>query len=36
VSFFVVTLIFLVYLVSQLRFRGRALAPRQSTAAQAG
>ncbi len=35
VSFFVVTLIFLVYLLSQLRFRGRSAAQRRSTAAQA-
>jgi zinc/manganese transport system permease protein len=36
VSFFVVTLIFLVYLLSQLRFRGRSAAHRRATAAQAG
>jgi zinc/manganese transport system permease protein len=35
VSFFVVTLIFLVYLVSQLRFRRRAVAQLRSPAAQA-
>ena len=36
VSFFVVTLIFLVYLASQLRFRGGSGAQDRSTAAQAG
>jgi zinc/manganese transport system permease protein len=36
VSFFVVTLIFLGYLLSQLRFRGRPVAIRRSTAARAG
>jgi hypothetical protein len=36
VSFFVVTLIFLGYLLSQLRFRGRSVALRRPTATQAG